>query len=83
MSDLKLTLENLKDCWSEAFTEEQKAEAQTLFLKKLALAMHDFYHGKMQTVPKAVIPDGNWFNVWYTPGAVSYTHLTLPTIYSV
>ncbi len=68
MSDLKLTLENLKDCWPAAFTEEQKAEAQTLFLKKLALAMHEFYHGKMQTVPKALIPDGNWFNVWYTPG---------------
>lgn len=66
--ELKLTLENLKDCWPVAFSEEQKAEAQTLFLKKLSLVMHEFYRGKMQTVPKAAIPHGNWFNVWYTPG---------------
>ncbi len=68
MNSIKLTLENLKDCWPASFTEEQKAKAQTLFLKKLALAMHEFYRGKMQTLPKAGIWGFNWFNVWYTPG---------------
>ena len=75
MSDLKLSLENLKDSWPAEFTAEQKAKSQTLFLKKLSLAMHTFYQGKMQTVPKAGIWGFNWFNVWYTPGvsAVSTT----------
>jgi malate dehydrogenase (oxaloacetate-decarboxylating) len=73
--ELKLTLENLKDCWPDAFSEEQKAKAQTLFLKQLALRMHAYYQGKMQTIPKAGIWGFNWFNVWYTPGvsAVSTT----------
>lgn len=71
MNELKLTLENLKDCFPEGFSEEQKAKAQTLFLKKLSLAMHTFYQGKMQTVPKAGIWGFNWFNVWYTPGVSS------------
>jgi malate dehydrogenase (oxaloacetate-decarboxylating) len=68
MNELKLTLENLKDCFPPSFTEEQKAKGQTLFLKKLSVEMHKFYHGKMQTVPKAGIWGFNWFNVWYTPG---------------
>ncbi len=69
--DIKLTLENLKNCWPAEFNEEQKAKAQTLFLKKLSLAMHTFYQGKMQTLPKAGIWGFNWFNVWYTPGVSS------------
>ncbi len=68
MSELKLTLENLGECFPASFTDEQKAMGQTLFLKKLSLAMHTFYHGKMQMVPKAGIWGFNWFNVWYTPG---------------
>lgn len=68
MTELKLTLENLKDSFPAHFTAEQKAKAQTLFLKRLSLAMHTYYQGKMQTVPKAGIWGFNWFNVWYTPG---------------
>ncbi|MFB3845117.1 MAG: NADP-dependent malic enzyme [Candidatus Cloacimonadaceae bacterium] len=75
MTELKLSLENLSECWPDDFSDEEKAKAQTLFLKKLALQMHLFYKGKMQTVPKAGIWGFNWFNVWYTPGvsAVSTT----------
>jgi malate dehydrogenase (oxaloacetate-decarboxylating) len=75
MTELNLTLNNLKDSFPDHFTAEQKAKAQTIFLKKLSLAMHTFYQGKMQTVPKAGIWGFNWFNVWYTPGvsAVSTT----------
>jgi malate dehydrogenase (oxaloacetate-decarboxylating) len=50
------------------FTEDQKAQAKTLFLKNLSLEAHRFYGGKMQTVPKCGIAGLNWFNVWYTPG---------------
>jgi len=71
MEELKLTLENLKDCFPQEFSEEQKARAQTLFLTKLSFAMHTFYQGKMQTVPKAGVWGFNWFNVWYTPGVSS------------
>jgi malate dehydrogenase (oxaloacetate-decarboxylating) len=50
------------------FTDEQRAKAQTLFYKALAMKAHAFYNGKMQTIPKAPIYGFNWFNVWYTPG---------------
>ena len=61
-------LKNLKELFPQDFTEEQKAKAQTLFLKNLALEAHRFYGGKIQTVPKCGIYGFNWFNVWYTPG---------------
>jgi malate dehydrogenase (oxaloacetate-decarboxylating) len=62
------SLKNLKDLFPENFTDEQKAQAQTLFLKNLSLEAHRFYGGKMQTLPKCGIYGLNWFNVWYTPG---------------
>lgn len=68
MEPLKLSLENLNKAFPDDFTQEQKAKAKTLFLKKLAEITHRFYHGKIQTVPKAPVPGFNWFNVWYTPG---------------
>ncbi|MCF8217689.1 MAG: NADP-dependent malic enzyme [Bacteroidales bacterium] len=62
------TLDNLKDYFPSDFTEEQKAKAQTLFLKHLSATAHHHYKGKIQTLPKAPVPAFNWFNVWYTPG---------------
>lgn len=61
-------LKNLNELFPPDFTGEQKAKAQTLFLKNLALEAHRFYGGKIQTVPKCGIYGFNWFNVWYTPG---------------
>ncbi len=68
MAKINLNLDNLNESFPDNFTEEQKAKAKTLFLKKLALLSHDFYKGKMQTIPKAPVIGFNWFNVWYTPG---------------
>ncbi len=68
MKKLNLDLSNLRDVFPEHFTAEQKAKAQTVFLKKLSEDAHRFYKGKMQTVPKAGVYGFNWFNVWYTPG---------------
>lgn len=65
---LDLSLSNLSQSFPEDFTPDQKARAQTLFLKKLSVKAHTFYEGKMQTVPKAGVYGFNWFNVWYTPG---------------
>jgi malate dehydrogenase (oxaloacetate-decarboxylating) len=62
------SLRNLDDLFPAAFTEDQKAQAKTLFLKNLSLEAHRYYGGKMQTVPRAGISGFNWFNVWYTPG---------------
>jgi malate dehydrogenase (oxaloacetate-decarboxylating) len=62
------TLKNLDSLFPADFSEDQKAQAKTLFLKNLSLAAHRFYGGKMQTVPKAGIYGFNWFNAWYTPG---------------
>ena len=61
-------LKNLDTLFPPDFTEEQKAQAKTLFLKNLSTEAHRFYGGKMQTVPKCGVYGLNWFNVWYTPG---------------
>ncbi len=66
--NISLSLDNLSDFFPSHFTDEQRARAQTLFLKELAHAAHGFYKGKIQVLPKAPVPAFNWFNVWYTPG---------------
>jgi malate dehydrogenase (oxaloacetate-decarboxylating) len=62
------TLKDLDQLFPADFTEDQKAQAKTLFLKNLSAEAHRFYGGKMQTVPKCGVYGLNWFNVWYTPG---------------
>ncbi|MDX9828244.1 MAG: NADP-dependent malic enzyme [Spirochaetia bacterium] len=66
--ELDLSLANLSKAFPADLSPDQKARAQTLFLKKLSLKAHAFYGGKMQTLPKAGVYGFNWFNVWYTPG---------------
>lgn len=68
MKEISLSLDNLNEAFPDDFTQEQLARAKTIFLKKLAEDAHHFYHGKIQTVPKAPVIGFNWFNVWYTPG---------------
>jgi malate dehydrogenase (oxaloacetate-decarboxylating) len=68
MKEISLTLDNLEEAFPDNFTPEQLAKAKTIFLKKLSEDAHKFYHGKIQTVPKAPVIGFNWFNVWYTPG---------------
>lgn len=70
-----ITLDHIEELFPKNFTEEQKAKAKTLFYKQLSIAAHQYYGGKMQTLPQAPIYGFNWFNVWYTPGvsAVSTT----------
>lgn len=63
-----LKLENLDGLFPESFTPDQLAKGKTLFLKEVSESMHEFYGGKMQTVPKAGYYGFNWFNVWYSPG---------------
>ena len=65
---IDLQLKDVDALFPKTFTEEQKAEAKTLFLKNLSLSAHEFYGGKIQTVPSCGIYGTNWFNVWYTPG---------------
>ena len=36
-----------------------------------AMKLHPFYHGKIQTAPKAVIRDVSDFAIWYTPGVAA------------
>ena len=36
-----------------------------------AMALHPFYKGKYQTVPKCCIRDFNDFAIWYTPGVAA------------
>ncbi|MBU0486375.1 MAG: NADP-dependent malic enzyme [Bacteroidetes bacterium] len=68
MKPINLDLSNLNEIFPDNYTQEQIAKAKTLFLKRLAETAHEFYGGKIQTVPKAPVPGFNWFNVWYTPG---------------
>ena len=62
MSKISLSLKNLDALFPKGFTEEQIAKAKTIFLKELALSSHNFYGGKMQTLPKAGIYGFNW--IW-------------------
>ena len=68
-------MDDLESLFPKDFSEAQMAKAKTLFYKRLSLKAHQFYGGKMQTLPKAPVYGFNWFNVWYTPGvsAVSTT----------
>jgi malate dehydrogenase (oxaloacetate-decarboxylating) len=66
--DLDLSLKDLAKAFPADLTPDQRAKAQTLFLKRLSVAAHEFFGGKMQTVPKCGLWGFNWFNVWYTPG---------------
>jgi malate dehydrogenase (oxaloacetate-decarboxylating) len=68
MPKVDLSLSNLDESFPEDFSQEQLAKAKTVFLKELARSTHQFYGGKMMSVPKAGIYGFNWFNVWYTPG---------------
>jgi len=68
MEKIKTNLENLEKVFPDTFTNEQIAKAKTLFLKRLSENAHQYYGGKIQTVPKAPVYGFNWFNVWYTPG---------------
>ena len=68
MKDFDLSLKDLSSLFPSDFSPGQIAKAKTIFLKELALRAHQFYRGKMMTVPKAGVYGFNWFNVWYTPG---------------
>jgi len=63
-----LSLSDLGSYFPDDFTPEQRARAQTIFLKELAASVHRFYRGKTASLPKAGIYGFNWFNVYYTPG---------------
>ena len=66
---INLDLANIdEEIKKSGLDESQAASVKTSFLKKLSEKAHDFYGGKMQTIPKAGIFGFNWFNVWYTPG---------------
>ena len=69
------SIEHLDDLFPKSYDEAQKAKAKTLFYKQLSLFAHEYYHGKMGTLPKVPIESLNWFNAWYTPGvsAISTT----------
>jgi malate dehydrogenase (oxaloacetate-decarboxylating) len=63
-----LDLTNLQTLFPKDFSPSELAKAQTVFLKRLAISAHEFYGGKMRTVPRAGIYGFGWFGVWYTPG---------------
>jgi malate dehydrogenase (oxaloacetate-decarboxylating) len=68
MEKIQLNLDNLDKSFPDNFSQEQRAKAKTMFLKKLSEYAHHFYAGKTQLAPKVPVSGFNWFNVWYTPG---------------
>jgi len=68
---MDISLKDLSKAFPADLTPDQRAKAQTLFLKRLSLAAHEYFGGKMQTVPLCGLWGFNWFNVWYTPGVSS------------
>lgn len=71
MEQIQNSLENLDIAIPSHFSADQRSKCKTLFLKKLSFDAHEYYGGKIQTLPKAPIVGFNWFNVWYTPGVSS------------
>ena len=68
MNKPDLSLSDLGSYFPDDFTPEQRAKAQTVFLKELAASIHRYYRGKTASMPKAGVYGFNWFNVYYTPG---------------
>ncbi|MDR2375521.1 MAG: NADP-dependent malic enzyme [Treponema sp.] len=63
-----LSLDNIEVLFPAEFGQEKIARAKTAFFKNLSLALHRYYGGKIQTLPRCGIFGLNWFNLWYTPG---------------
>lgn len=74
---MKITkdLQSISQQMPADFSQDEKALAKTLFLKRLSVLTHKFYGGKLQTLPKCGLYGFDWFSVWYTPGvsAISTT----------
>jgi malate dehydrogenase (oxaloacetate-decarboxylating) len=60
---INISLDNLSEALPSDLPPDQRAKAQTLFLKKLSADAHAFFGGKMQTLPKCGLWGFNWFNV--------------------
>jgi malate dehydrogenase (oxaloacetate-decarboxylating) len=65
---IDISLKDLAAAFPQELSPDERARAQTLFLKRLSVAAHDFFGGKMQTVPKCGLWGAGWLSVWYTPG---------------
>jgi malate dehydrogenase (oxaloacetate-decarboxylating) len=65
---LNPSLDNIETLFPAGFGQEKIAQAKTAFFKNLSLALHRYYGGKIQTLPRCGIFGLNWFNLWYTPG---------------
>ncbi|MDR2135375.1 MAG: NADP-dependent malic enzyme [Treponema sp.] len=63
-----LSLDNIEAMFPAGFGEGEIARAKTAFFKNLSLALHRYYGGKIQTLPRCGVFGLNWFNLWYTPG---------------
>ena len=64
--DRRLT--DLESRFPADWDEGRAAAGKTAFYKRLALAAHRYYGGKIQTLPRAGLPGEAWYNAWYTPG---------------
>lgn len=63
-----IDLDRIDDFFPPHFTGEERSRAKTAFFKNVSLALHGFYNGKTQTIPKCALEGLGWFNAWYTPG---------------
>jgi malate dehydrogenase (oxaloacetate-decarboxylating) len=68
LDDAAVSLDNLEELFPAELGQERIAQAKTAFFKNLSLALHRYYGGKMQTLPRCGIFGLNWLNLWYTPG---------------
>ena len=64
----KFLLSDIEKSFPKSWDKKAKENAKTLFLKELSVALHSFYGGKIQMVPKAPLLEYDYLNLWYTPG---------------
>lgn len=74
-----LSLDKFELLFPAGFGQEELARAKTALFKNLSLALHRYYGGKIQTLPRCGIYGLNWFNLWYTPGCRKFPPLSAKT----
>jgi malate dehydrogenase (oxaloacetate-decarboxylating) len=66
--NIDISLKNLAEALPADLSPDQRAKAQTLFLKKLSCRRPQLLRGQDADCAQVRLWGFNWFNVWYTPG---------------
>ena len=58
---MDIRLNDISASFPAGWTPDKTSAAKTIFFKRIALAAHRFYGGKIQVLPRASLPGFGWF----------------------